>query len=402
MFFPTSRLAILGLPLVLGLGACALNPPALSVPTPGELTTRVRALLSSEDRSSADFRRARVELEEMGPEIDTVLVSLAYDPRARPVARANALLLLAERRVPAALSTLQWALFNSGDELVREAAVLGLYHFVNESAEAQHAIRTAVADPSPRVRLNALQSLEVHDINAIRSLLRTERHPLVREIAVQYLAISESRGAPLIADENGVLRTSGLESEPHLIFRAEVNESSGYARGELLLETPDGRILPLAYDVEVIRNVLPAFLSPDRSAAVIEAGRTILIRDFESREAIYLGPGLAPRPIPFSEAFVFVREDTVGRQRPPNGLELRYHVYRSEFGGTTPVRIGELQVTAQAGGDDASPVRWMTVGESPEGWELRIDGEPVFRSTHRPQIPPPVDGEDSAHGGASG
>jgi hypothetical protein len=379
----TSWRRALLLPVLLGLSACGIRAPSLSVPSPGELTTRVRTLLSSDDRS-LDFRRARVELEELGPDVDTALVSIAYDPAARGVVRANALLLLAERRAPDALAALQWALFNANDEVIREAAVLGLNRYVTESAEAQNAIRSAVADPSPRVRLNALQSLDVHDINAIRSLLRTERHPLVREIAVQYLAISESRGAPLLAEANGVFRTAGLEEQPRLVLHPDTADARfGYVRGELGVEWPGGEYLPLAYDVEMVHHVLPAFLSPDRSIAVIEAGRHIMLRDLDRREAVFLGAGLAPRAIPFSDAFVFLREQPEVR-RAGGAPDRVYEVYRATFNGSVPERLGEMRITISPNPEEPfSPVRWMAVGESPEGWVIKIDGTPVFQAPHR-------------------
>jgi hypothetical protein len=387
---PISALAPLGwrylrlVPVLFGLSACSLRAPSLSVPSPGELTSRVWALLSSEDRAPIDFRRARLELEELGPDVDTILVSIAYDRSARPVTRANALLLLSERRSPAALTSLQWALFSAEHEVIREAAVLGLNRFVSESVEAQNAIRSAVADPSPRVRLNALQSLDVHDINAIRALLRTERHPLVRQIATQYLAISEARGAPLLADGQGVFRTSSLEDEPRLVLLPDsVDPQTGHVRGRLGLEEPGGAFLPLASDVEMDNHVLPAFLSPDRTVVVMEARQTIVLRDLEQREAIYLGNGVAPRPIPFTEAFVFLRE--VAANLPEDAADRqRFEVYRASFNGSLPERIGEMDVVVEPGEPGIpAAVRRLTIGESPEGWVLKIDGEVVFHAPHR-------------------
>jgi hypothetical protein len=381
---PRRSIRLLSLLCLLGLGACGLRSASFAVPGTGELTTRVRALLGGDERASVDFRRARLELEELGPDVDTILVSIAYDRTVRPVIRANALMLLAERRVPAALTTLQWALFNSNHELVREAAVLGLNRYANESLEAQNAIRSAVADPSPRVRLNALQSLDVHDINAIRSLLRTERHPLVREIAVQYLAISESRGAPLLADETGMVRTAAPDHQPRLVFRPEsVEPETKLARGQLGLEAPDGSYLPLAYDVEMVNNVLPAFLSPDRTVVVMETARSIVLRDLAERHAIYLGPGIAPRAIPFSDAFVYLRELPAAQRRTAEGVEMHYEVFRATFNGLAPTRLGELTVLSRADSPSPlSPVRWMAVGEMPEGWVLKVEGAVVFTAPH--------------------
>jgi hypothetical protein len=375
------------LPLLLSLGACSLRPPSLPVPGPVELTARVRALLSTDDRSPAHYRRARVELEQLGPQLDNILLELAHDRRARPVARANALVLLAERRVPGAVSTLRWALLTSGDELVRAAAVMGLYRLVPEHPEAANAIRSAVADPSPNVRLNALQALDVVDIQTIRALLRVEPEPVVRVVAQQLLMMAESRGAPLAMEEGGVYRSAARDWEPRLIYRPSMfDESFEYAVGALGVELVDGTIIPLASDVEMTRGVLPAFFNLERTAVVIESARVIHIRDFERREAIYIGPGVAPRPIPLSDDFLFLREVEEERYEGEQGTELSYEIVQSDFSGQAPVRLGSFRVLARP--EDTrylSPVRWMTIGESMEGWALRVDGDVVFEFPH-PEI----------------
>lgn len=385
------------LPLLLGLGACALRPPSISVPGPGELTQRVRALLSWGDGDSyaAEYRQARIELEAMGPEIDTVLVTLAYDPRARPVQRANALVLLADRRSPAALSTLRWALLTSDDDIVRAAAVMGLHRLGSDAPEALNAIRSAVSDPSPRVRLNALQVLDVHDIATVRALVRREHDPRVRTIGLQLLALAEARGAPLTPDADGVYRTVPLEGQARLVFYPRTREPRWeYVRGELGLEPGDGSYLRLAQDVEMVRGVLPAFFSADRTSVVFEEARHIVVRDLERRETMYLGPGIAPRPIPFTDAFVYLRERVAERRETPQGTELVYDVLRSRFGGSAPERIGELRALARPDRFGyLSPVRWMTVGETADGWLLQVDGEPAFELTNRAGADEPGSGD---------
>jgi hypothetical protein len=388
------------LPLLLGLGACGLAPRSLPVPSPSGVTARVMALLSSDESSPLDFHRARMELEQLGPEIDSILVALAYDANGRAVARANALLLLAERRVPAAIPTLQWALLNAAEEPVREAAVLGLNRYVAESADAQAAVRLALNDPAPRVRLNALQSLDVHDVAAVRALVGTERHPLVLAIATQYLAISESRGAPILVDRDGVFRTASLAWEPRLAFYPDsVDAVAGYAHGSLMLEVPTEQLtLILAYNVEMAHGVLPAFFSPDRNYVVVETGRSILIRDMERRETVFLGSGMAPRAIPFSDAFLYLRErPSSSAARTLTQPPLVYEVCRVEFEEPHPQCIGEMRVaTLMDAPNSLSPVRWMTVGETAEGWVLKVDGRPVFEAPHRLASPrePRLPGSD--------
>jgi hypothetical protein len=385
----TGRILVSGwlLPVLLSMGACALNPPSLPVPGPVELTARVRALLSTDDRSPTEYRRARVELEQLGPQVDTILIELAHDRRARPVARANALILLAERRVEGALATLRWALLTADDELVRSAAVMGLYRIVADYPDAAIAIRAAITDPSPNVRLNALHALDVVDIHTIRGLLRIEPEPAVRVVAQQLLMMAEARGAPLEMDEEGVYRSASRDWEPRLVYRPWMfDEDFEFALGSLGVELPEGRVIPLASEVELAKGVIPAFFNLERTAVVIESARVIHIRDFEQREAIYIGHGIAPRLIPLTDEFLFLRELVEERHESDQGTELAYEIVKSDFNGNSPVRLGSFRVmglAAQAG--LYSPVRWMTIGESMEGWALRVDGDVVFEFPH-PEI----------------
>ncbi len=386
------------LPVMIGLGACGYRPPTFSVPGPSELTTRVRALLSSDDESAAEYRRARVELEEMGPEIDTVLVALAYDPTARAVVRANALMLLADRRSHAALSTLRWTLLTSREEIMRAAAVMGLHRLAPDSPEADNAVRGALSDPSRLVRLNALQGMDVQDATMIRELVRRERDPQVHFVARQLLALFEARGAPLANDPGGLYRTTLFQGESGLVYRPNAGPPQArIVSGRLDLDSGNGRLLPLADDVEMVRDVLPAFFSLDRSAVVLESARSILIRDLETRETIFVGPGVAPRPIPFTNAIVFLRQSPEGPRTTADGTELRYDVLRVEFTGENLRRIGELRVLARPDRFGyASPVRWMTVGETGDGWVLRVDGEPIFQRSHMFEIQEPAEDAEAS------
>lgn len=371
-------------PLLVGLGACSLRPPSIPVPGPVELTSRVRALLGTDDRSPVEYRRARVELEALGPEIDNILLELAYDPLARPVERANAVILIADRRVPGSLETLRWVLLTAEDELIRSAAVIGLHRLSGEFPEAENAIRSAVADPSPTVRINALQALDVMDVQTIRSMLRRETNAHVHMIAQQLLAMAEARGAPLEMEHGGVYFSTSRGAEPRLMYRPwNFDESFEVAHGSLHAILSDGTVLPLANEVEMVRGVLPAFFNVDRSAVVLESGRVVHVRDLERREAIYYGRGLAPRPVPLSETFLYLRDIPDERRELPGGFEVTYEVMLAGFGGGSPVRLGSFRVIAEAHPSGyLSPVRWMTIGESPEGWALLVDGEPVFRFPH--------------------
>src|SRR5690606_41759144 len=65
------------------------------------------------------------------------------------------------------------------------SAVPALQRMAPDTPEAVNLIRTAVGDRSRTVRLNALQALDVGDVDLIRAVLEEERDPDVRRVALQ-------------------------------------------------------------------------------------------------------------------------------------------------------------------------------------------------------------------------
>lgn len=367
--------ALLGLLLLSG---CFHGQPAV-VPAPQRLTNEVREILSS-DRPSPAFYRSRSRLERMGTEIDPVLVALVDDPDADATVRANALLLLADRRAPAAVPVLRRVLLTSDDENLRSTAIVGLQRFAAESPQAANAIRAAVNDPSARVRLSVLQALDVEDVALIRSLLAREEDGQVRAVARELVALAESRGAALPPNGDGTLRSTVPDGEPQIVFQPTWTDSAaGIAVGALWVEVPPRRLVPLAQRVEVVAGVVPAFFSQDRSAVVFEAEREIRVRNLKTGATRLLGSGIAPRIIPFTDRFVYLAEQASARRETPRGTELWYVVLGSAFAGGGPDRLGTLSALATGalhGG--ASPARWMVVGETPEGFVLRGENTSRF------------------------
>ncbi len=372
----TAGLALVASLLVLP--ACAHRAPPPQPAEPLHFSHEVRRLLSA-DRSSMEYYDARARLEEMGPEVDAVLVTLARDPRSRPVPRSNALILLAERRSPVAIDVLGQVLLSEEVEMLRSAAVLGLQRLAPQSDSAASLIRSAVGDPARTVRLNALQALDIRDVETIRELLETETDAEVRTIAVQLVSLAESRGAPLAPDRRGALRTVGMETDPQIVFRGATVDVRGIAVGDLRVELPNAPDVPLAAAAEVVGGVVPAFFSQDRSRVVYEADREIHVVDLGARETRRLGAGIAPRVIPFSRQFVFLREIVELRQDHEEGTELHYEVYRAGFEGGEPVLIGTTTALARMRAfANYSPVRWMVVGETRDGFALRGFGVREF------------------------
>lgn len=342
-------------------------------------SSEVRRILGRK-YASPGYYEALTRLHRMGPEIDAVLVDLARNPAVNTTVRANALILLAERQSSAALPALSRALLTEEIPVIRSAAVLGLQRLGATNDSVATLIRGAVGDRSRSVRLNALQALDIREVETIRQLLAREQDREVRKVAMQLVALAESRGAPLEADRRGALRTTGPETDPQIVFRAaRADAVAGWAVGDLRVELPNSPDLPLTPAAEVVGGVVPAFFSRDRSRVVFEAEREIRVVHLGNRTTRSLGPGIAPRPIPFTNEFLYLREIGGTRREMEGATEIRYDVLRAKFNDGEPELLGEM--TAAARPDvhgNYSPVRWMVVAESAEGLVLRADGGTSF------------------------
>jgi hypothetical protein len=355
-------------------------PPPLDSSISPRLSADVWAVLDAR-RPFNEFHRARARLDELGPEVDLVLVSIAESPTVKPEVRGNALILLADRQSTMALPALQRALLYSENDRVRAAGVLGLNRLSSTSEIAMDLIRrAATTDRSRLVRLNALQSLDSRDVETMRAVLGRESDAEVRLVAIQLISLAESRGAPLAADRRGALRNASGGMEPQIVFRpALVDSLTEVEYGDLRVELPDGRDIPLAPSAQVVRRVVPAFFSHDRAAVVYEHSGEIRIVDVATRQVRTVGTGFAPRLIPFTHQFVYFRERPGARVETTAGTEIVYEVMRSGFGAVQSELIGELAARARPdlhGGE--APVRWMVVGESPDGFVLRGEGVDTF------------------------
>jgi hypothetical protein len=317
----------------------------------------------------------------MGPEVDAVLVVLARGTDVQLKERVNAILLLADRHSPAAIPVLRQILLSEGDDDVRAATVLALQRLGPDDEEATDLIRSAVGDPAALVRLNALQALGVGDVDIVRGVLEHEPAPAVRQIARQLVVVDEARGAPLARDRRGALRTSGTTSDAQIVFRpARVDSVVGIGYGDLRVELPNAPDVPLTALAQVVARVVPAFFSPDHSKVVDEADGDIRVVDLASQAVRTVGEGIAPRLVPFSDDFVFVRERSREHAPQADSTVLEYDVIRAGFAGkSTPVVLGTLKAVARMDRHgNASPVRWMIVSDTPGGYLLHGDGVEPF------------------------
>lgn len=363
------------------LGGCALMQTS-APPRYGNrpFVNEVVRILDVEEPSPA-FYRERERLVVMGPELDAVLIALVEDEARDENVRANSMVLLAERRAPGSMHLLRRQLAASTSDLVRAAAVRGLQRFAPDSAGARNALRAAVGDASPLVRLIVLERLEVEDAPLVRALLAREDDPRVRTIARQLLELLEARGARLVRDPRGDLRTSGREGAPQIVFNPTWRDSLGGVEiGGLWVEMPGSTTLvPLAQEVEVVGEVVPAFFNVARTVVAYEAGGEIRIRDLRGGATRVLGPGAAPRVIPLADQLVYVRPRPDGYKPVGEAATVTYDVVRASLLSGAPEVVGQLEARVRpevhAG---ASPVRWMVVAETSNGFVLRGPGVRPF------------------------
>jgi hypothetical protein len=373
------RAAFLLLPVLLLASACA-RPARQPLSEAEQFQLALRELLNVE-QSRAGYHDMRVRVLGMGPDVDPYLVALAQARTIAPVVRSNALVLLAERRAPGALQALERSLGQDSPPRVRAAAVVGAQRLAPHVPEAARLVRLGVTDPSRTVRLTALIALDVGDVEVMRASLNRERDADVRQVARQLIRIAESRGAPLAADPRGILRsTLGTPLEPQIVFRpAQTDTGTGLAIGDLRLEFPGAVDVPLTSTARVLDGVVPAFFSPDQAQVVFEAEGGIRVLELPTRNVRTIGPGLAPRVVPFTDYIVFLRERDRGPVPGGDLLELRYAVYRVAFTGNEPAEIGELRARMRRNSVAGyTPVRRMVVVETPEGFGLRADGVTMF------------------------
>jgi hypothetical protein len=349
------------------------------------LVNQVVRILNVDEPTPA-YYRDRARLEVMGPELDSVLVRLVENEEADDHVRANAAILLADRGTPGTVELLRRQLARSRSDVLRAASVRTLQRYVADSTGVRAALRAAAADRSAMVRLNVLQRLDVEDAPLVRDLLARESDPQVRTIARQLLELLEARGARLVRDRRGDLRTSGRDGYPQIVFHpARTDSAAGVETGALWVELPGAQsLVPLAQEVEVVDEVVPAFFDPARSIVVYEAGREVRVRDLRSGETRSLGAGVAPRVIPFTEYVVFVR--ALGDDGAASTVD--YDVLRASFSSGGAQVIGRVRAVldpAVHGG--VSPVRWMVVGEARDGFVLRAPGLSTF------VLPGPFEGQ---------
>ncbi|HUH14059.1 MAG TPA: HEAT repeat domain-containing protein [Longimicrobiales bacterium] len=364
-------------------GGRALSPaPPAPAPTAELAEPELTRLLDAELLTPEREARVR-DMDAAANPLPPRLARLSADSAAPAFARGNALLMLGELRAVGALPAFSMAL-RSGDVNVRAAAATGLEGFLGIApAEATRLLRVALRDEDPWVQARALQSLGPREPGILRAYIPLAPDDDLRAIARSLLQLAEERGAPLSEEmaagvavpDRLVRETSGGRT---LIFRTErAWQSWGAAEGRLLLVGPGGDTVRVADGVEAVAGVVPAFFSPDERWLVYEAGREIRVLDTRSGADRAVAAGMAPRPLPFSERFLYLRPmDTAAGQGGETSME--FAVLAAPFAGGEAERLGALRarLSLQRFGNYA-PVRWMRVEQ--EGERFFLAGEGIER-----------------------
>jgi hypothetical protein len=279
----------------------------------------------------------------------------------------NALFVLAQRRASTHLHTFRNAL-DAEDVRVRAMAASAMREFVAVlPREAISIARMALADPEPEVQAQALQILGDNDVELLRAYLRRAPNAELRTIAQDLVQLAEQRGAPLEGDST----TGELSRETTDGYRITFTPVRHWPQwdagfGTVRIEK-GGTVLQTIEDVEAVAGVVPVFLSPGGSHVVFERGRSIIVRSLADGTERRVGAGIAPRPRPFTDEFVFLREIPGAAEEQRTDTKLAYEVLTTPFdplSDVPPKLLGATTATAtfsRHGG--YSPVRWMKVEE---------------------------------------
>ena len=361
------------------------TPAAAPAPSPAaaELAEpELTRLLDAEVLSPERDRQIRA-MDSAADPLPPRLADVVADSAAPTFARGNALLMLGEIRAVRELPVFALAL-RSSDVNVRAAAATALEGYLEVApVDANRLLRRALRDEDPWVQARALQSLGGRDARILRAYLPLAPNDELRAIARSLLQMAEERGAPLslemaegaaVPDEL-VRETSGGHT---IVFRTDrAWHGWGAAEGRLLLVRPGGDTVRVADDVEAVAGVVPAFFSPDERWLVYEADREIRVRDVQGGADRVVAAGVAPRPLPFSQRFLYLRPG--GVVAAEGGHAVEYTVMAAPFAGGGAERLGTLRAnTSMQTFGNYAPVRWMRVLQEGDHFFLEAEGMDRF------------------------
>lgn len=354
--------------IVLAIQACSSGPADVA-PAPADPAERLEAILATDITREQDARYndfAEVHAGRMA----SLLPALATDSSAPPLARANAVLRMGQRML--LMFDVYSRTMSDPDPRVR-GATLGVLGPIATRAplSALPIIARGLTDPEIGIQAKALQELRDRDLGLLRWYIGTDPPAELAQIALQTVRHAEERGAPLTPEPDGTLRRvapAGVE----LVLRPDTAWPQWEAvMGTLSAAAPAGERRILADSVEAVAGVIPAVVDAEGRYVAIEMARRIEVHDLASGDVRLVGPGIAPRPLPFTPDFLYFRRLPVGAA-PTEGL---YEVVRMPFaaGGGMPFDTLVVPVRHDLRGW-LSPLRWVRVHDRGTRFVLDTDG----------------------------
>jgi len=316
-------------------------------------------------------------------EIGDTLAAIAEDPAVHPLLRANAALLIGRRHDLGHFLILR-PLLDAEDVRIRLAVVAaaGEYMPVLED-QTLSVLRTALNDAEPAVQVRAMEAISDRDPDALRAYVRRGPPEQLASVAEGLIRVAEQRGAPLVPDATGAMHKTGSAGDRLAYPPVSRWPGQDLSAGRLELETAAGTHVVLGDSVEVVRNVVPAFFSNDGAQIVFENARMIRVHDIATATTRVVGPGIAPRPLPFTDRFTYAVTTDHAPVKTGGQAQLEYVLYSLPFAAkalAVPAdSIGTISTISSFGvSGGASPVRWMRIIEDAGIFSLRSDSmDPV-------------------------
>lgn len=320
-------------------------------------------ILTAPVMSTSELERSDVVASQLGHEFGERLAAVISDTTAPVLVRVNAVMLMSDRRDPEHFGAFLDALAARDDRL-RAAAIVGMRNYIGPFKSALGLIQTGLSDPSPLVQAKTLEVLSDLDTDLLRNYIKTAPNAELRSIASELIRTGEERGATLVpVDTLGTLERNS-PTGVKLTYRPQkrwLNWSASV--GELWITHGKSAPVKISDRVEVVKNVIPAFLDAEGEYLVYEANRQIHVRELKSGSERVVGAGVAPRPYPFTDSFIFLRESRT--QDKYMGGSVSYDFVRQPFAREASgdvVATATVDTRIEVAGN-YSPVRWARVRE---------------------------------------
>ena len=363
----------LNLLLVVALAGCSSKAQTPAQPQPWYGDTLLAPVLNAPVVGRAELNRMDSLASVLREDFNLRLVGLIEDTLVPAHIRTKAIYLLSQRSYR--LLDPYINAYEDRDERLRIAAIAALDELIDKSSGARALARRALGDPSPVVQTKALEVLGDADLDALRAVSASNSNAGVKKIALDLLSAAEDRGAPLTADSaGGYKRTAPSGHAIHFTPALRWPQWS-LSSGTLYVSARGKAPVKVADQVEVAHGVVPAFITPDGLKLIYEAGRQVHVLDLVTNTTRTVGAGIAPRLLPFSQSFVYLRPGLVTAN--PQGSSIRYEVVRVDPAGPEK-KLGDFTVTATMDSGHTSPARWMRVREIGGKFFLTADGNAVF------------------------